>query len=41
MGILFLAVCVLSLLGEGYVWHEKILWHGEGKRDPRNFRPPY
>lgn len=39
LAIAFVALSVVGLAVEWYVWDRAIWWHDE-KRDPRNFPPP-
>jgi hypothetical protein len=37
MEVILIIVGVVLALGEGIAWDQALLWHGEKKRDPRNF----
>jgi hypothetical protein len=38
--VILIVVALVLALGEWFVWDKAIFWHGEEKRDPRNFPPP-
>jgi hypothetical protein len=39
LGVVIIVISVVLLVAELFVYDQAWLWHGEKKRDPRNFGP--